>query len=119
MRFWKIAVAVAVALLAAYAALRVPALLDAYQGQRHSRQEPVVDAGREKLDRRQREARATLVRDECGDDDRCSRAYWQAIKAWDACREGQVNLPAACANDYEAAIAKAKVFAGAKSGHEH
>lgn len=119
-RFQKIALLAAVALLAAYAAVQMAALRDSHQAQPHAKEAPVVDAEQEKLDRRQREARATLVKDECGDDDRCSAVYREAIKAWDACRERGASLPPSCATDYEAAVAKAKALAGPRAGsHEH
>ena len=119
MSFWKIAVGTATGLLVAYAAVRMPALLDSYQTQRRAKHEAAVDVESEKLDKRQREARVTLVREECGDDDRCSLGYWEAIKAWDACRERHANLPLSCATDYDSAVARAKAFAGPRTGHEH
>jgi hypothetical protein len=119
MSFWKLAVGAATGLLVAYAAIRMPALWDSYQVPRHAKQEGAANVEREKLNKRQRDARMVLVREECGEDERCNRDYWQAINAWDACREGQVNLPLSCATDYEAAVARAKAFAGPRPGHEH
>jgi hypothetical protein len=82
--------------------------------------EAAADIEPEKLDKRQRDARVTLIKEKCGDDERCNRAYWQAINAWDACREGHVNLPLSCATDYDAVVATAKAFAGPRPpGHEH
>jgi len=121
MSFRKIAVGTAIGLLVAYAAVRMPAFWDSYQTQRRAKPEAAVDVDveAERLNKRQQEARVALVRDECGDDDRCSVGYWQAIKAWDACREGHVNLPLSCATDYDSAVARAKAFAGPRTSHEH
>ena len=119
MSFWKVVAGTATGVLVAYAAVRFPALWDAYRTQQSTKEEVVVDAEREKAEMRQRKARVALVREECGDDDRCSLAYRRAIDAWDECSKQQVNPSQSCAIEYEAAIAKAKAFAGPRTGHEH
>ena len=119
MSFWKVVAGTATGVLVAYAVVRFPALSDAYRTQQSTKEEVVVDAEREKAEIRQRKARVALVGEECGDNERCGLAYRRAIDAWDECRKQQVNPAQSCAIEYEAAIAKAKAFAGPRTGHEH